>query len=296
LKLQSVQKIVYGIILIPYLITKLITMETNKILNAHILDIIFDGKNKTYGAYELRKSYSKRLVKALLLTAAFALLLFFSSVFANFIGKNRIATIEVTDTEMAQLKVEPPAPVVPPPPVTPPPIVEINQVKFTPPVIVKDDEVKPEDEIKELEPDAAISNKTIETDNTDQIVAAPIEEKGTGVIETLKKEDEEDKILTIVQVEAAYDGDWNNFVKRNLNAELPAENGAPAGKYTVIVKFVVSKDGSVSDIDCENDPGYGICEEAKRVIKKTKNWVPAIQNGRNVNAYRRQHITFLVEE
>jgi periplasmic protein TonB len=271
-------------------------METNKILNAHILDIIFDGKNKTYGAYELRKYYNRRLVKALLLTAAFALLLFFSSVFANFMGKNRVATIDVRDTEMAQLKVEPPAPVVPPPPVTPPPIVELNKVKFTPPVIVKDNDVKPEDEIKDLEPDAAISNRTVVTDNTDQIVAAPIEEKGTGVIEIPKNKDEENEIVTRVEIEAAYDGDWNNFVKRNLNADLPAENGAPAGKYTVIVKFVVSKDGSISDIGCENDPGYGICEEAKRVIKKTKNWVPAIQNGRNVNAYRRQAITFLVEE
>jgi periplasmic protein TonB len=270
-------------------------METNKILNAHILDIIFDGKNKTYGAYELRKSYSKRLMKALLLTAAFALLLFFGSVFANFIGKNRVATIDVTDTQMAQLKVEPPAPVVPPP-VTPPPVVEVNQVKFTPPVIVNDDEVKPEDEIKELEPDAAISNKTIETDNTEQIVAAPVDEPGTGVIETPKKEDEEEKIFISVQQEAAYDGDWNNFMKRNLNPDVPAEKGAPAGKYTVIVKFVVSKDGSISDIACENDPGHGICEEAIRVIKKTKKWVPAMQNGRNVNAYRRQPITFLVEE
>ena len=51
-------------------------METNKILNADILDIIFDGKNKTYGAYDLRKTYNSRLKKALMLTAAFALLLF----------------------------------------------------------------------------------------------------------------------------------------------------------------------------------------------------------------------------
>jgi periplasmic protein TonB len=72
--------------------------------------------------------------------------------------------------------------------------------------------------------------------------------------------------------------------------------GATGGKYTVIVKFVVSKDGSLSDVKCENDPGFGMCEEAIRVIKKTKNWTPAIQNGRNVNAYRRQPITWLVED
>ena len=56
-----------------------------------------------------------------------------------------------------------------------------------------------------------------------------------------------------------------------------------------------NKDGSVSDITCENDPGYGICKEAIRVIKKTKKWIPALQNGNNVNAYRRQPIIFLVQ-
>ena len=67
-------------------------------------------------------------------------------------------------------------------------------------------------------------------------------------------------------------------------------------KYTVVIKFVVSKDGSLSDIACENDPGFGMCGEAIRVIEKTKNWTPAIQNGRNVNAYRSQPVTFIVEE
>uniref|UniRef100_UPI003526AB95 energy transducer TonB n=1 Tax=Salmonella enterica TaxID=28901 RepID=UPI003526AB95 len=73
------------------------------------------------------------------------------------------------------------------------------------------------------------------------------------------------------------------------------DNGAGEGTYTVIVKFVVSKDGSLSQIECESDPGFGICQEATRVIKRTKSWTPAIQNGRNVNAYRRQPITFLVQ-
>jgi protein TonB len=70
-------------------------METNKILNADILDIIFDGKNKQYGAYELRKTYDSRLKKALLLTAGFALVIFLSSVFANIIGKKEVAKLDV---------------------------------------------------------------------------------------------------------------------------------------------------------------------------------------------------------
>ncbi len=274
-------------------------MDINKILSADVLDIIFDGKNKQYGAYDLRKSYNRRLTKALLITAAIALLIFLGSVFAKFVGKNSAETIDVVDTQMAELKKEPPPPVVPPPPPPkPPPPPEINQVKFTPPKIVKDEEVKPEEKIEEIKEDQAISTKTVESDNKEQVVQAPVEDKGTGVVEVPKVDDDEGKIFTKVEVEAGFPGGdraWRNYLEKNLNTEVPGENGAPEGNLTVIVKFVVSKDGSLSDISCETDPGYGICEEAKRVIKRTKNWTPAIQNGRNVNAYRRQPITFSVQ-
>jgi protein TonB len=274
-------------------------MEINKILSADILDIIFEGKNKQYGAYDLRKTYNNRLTKALLYTGALALLLFLGSVFASaFKGKANNGP-DLLDTQMAELKKDvPPPPVVPPPPPPkPPPPPEINQVKFTPPKVVKDEEVKPEEKPEEIKDDAVISTKTVESENKEAIVAAPIEDKGTQVA-AAPKEDDEGKIFTKVEVEAGFPGGdaaWVNYLKRNLNVEIPGENGAPEGNHTVIIKFVVSKDGSLSDITCENDPGYGICEEAKRVIKKTKNWTPAIQNGRNVNAYRRQPITFSVQ-
>ena len=58
-------------------------METNKILSADILDILFEGKNKEYGAYELRKTYNKRITLALLITASLALLIFVGSVIAK---------------------------------------------------------------------------------------------------------------------------------------------------------------------------------------------------------------------
>ena len=274
-------------------------MDINKILSADVLDIIFDGKNKQYGAYDLRKSYNRRLTKALLITAAIALLIFLGSVFAKFVGKNGPETIDVQDTQMAELKKEPPPPVVPPPPPPkPPPPPEINQVKFTPPKIVKDEEVKPEEKIEDIKEDQAISTKTVESDNKEQVVQAPVEDKGTGVVEVPKVDDDEGKIFTKVEVEAGFPGGdraWRSYLEKNLNTEVPGENGAPEGNLTVIVKFVVSKDGSLSDISCESDPGYGICQEAIRVIKRTKNWTPAIQNGRNVNAYRRQPITFSVQ-
>ena len=273
-------------------------MDINKILSADILDILFEGKNKQYGAYDLRKTYNKRLTKALLLTAAFALLIFLTSVFASVFQKKSGNSLDVLDTQMAELKKDaPPPPVVPPPPPPkPPPPPEINQVKFTPPKVVKDEEVV--EKVETIKEDQVISTKTVESDNKDQVVQAPVEDKGSTVAVVPQKDDDEGKIFTKVEVEAGFPGGdaaWRNYLQKNLNTEVPADNGAAEVTYTVIVKFVVSKDGSLSDITCESDPGFGVCEEAKRVIKRTKNWTPAIQNGRNVNAYRRQPITFLVQ-
>lgn len=273
-------------------------MDINKILSADILDILFEGKNKQYGAYDLRKTYNKRLTKALLLTAAFALLIFLTTVFASVFKKKAGDSLDVLDTQMAEIKKDvPPPPVVPPPPPPkPPPPPEINQVKFTPPKVVKDEEVV--EQVETIKEDQVISTKTVESDNKEQIVQAPVEDKGSTVAVVPQKEDDEGKIFTKVEVEAGFPGGdaaWRNYLQKNLNTEVPADNGAGEGTYTVIVKFVVSKDGSLSQIECETDPGFGVCQEAIRVIKRTKNWTPAIQNGRNVNAYRRQPITFLVQ-
>ena len=273
-------------------------MDVNKILNADILDIIFDGKNKQYGAYDLRKTYNGRLTKALLLTAALALLIFLSSVFANMIGKNKVAKLDVLDTQMAEIKKDaPPPPPPPPPPPAPPPPPEIKQIKFTPPKIVKDEEVKPEEKIEEIK-DQVISNKTVESDNTKQIVQAPVDDKGSQVVEAPKSNDE-DKVFTKVENEAEFPGGnsaWARYVQKNLEGFNPADNGAPPGKYSVIVRFIVSKDGSISDVQAETKFGYGMEEQAIKCIKNGPKWKAALQNGRNVNAYRRQPVTYVVEE
>jgi GldM C-terminal domain len=107
------------------------------------------------------------------------------------------------------------------------------------------------------------------------------------------------RIFTKVDVEAAFPGGndaWRNYLVRNLKAEVPVDNGAPAGKFTVIVKFIISKDGSVSDVAPETNLGYGMEAEVVRIIKKSGSWIPASQNNRTVNAYRRQPVTFLVED
>ena len=110
---------------------------------------------------------------------------------------------------------------------------------------------------------------------------------------------EDDKVFKLVEVEAAFPGGlslWRDFLVKNLKSDVPVKNKAPMGAYTVIVQFIVSMDGTVSNIVAETKEGYGMEQEVIRIISKSGKWLPASQSGRNVNAYRRQPITFVVED
>ncbi len=272
-------------------------MDINKILSADILDILFDGRNKEYGAYDLRKTYSKRITYALVGTFVVCLLMLGGSIIANSSKKSK-TDIVIAEVNLENIKdekkPEPPPP--PPPPKQEPPKVEIT--KFTPPKIVKDEEVKPDEEIKEVEKleDTKIGTINQEGAKDEGVVAPPVE-KGTGVVEAPKVEEDYDKVFTVVQIAAEFPGGlpaWSKYLERNLNRDLPVENGAPPGKYTVVVSFIVSKTGDISEVTADNDPGYGTKAEAIRVITKGPKWKPAVQNGRNVIYRHKQSITIQV--
>ena len=105
------------------------------------------------------------------------------------------------------------------------------------------------------------------------------------------------KVYRTVQVEAEFPGGnkgWKKFLEERLDPLVPLNKNAPPGRYTVIVKFIVLEDGMVTDIQAETNHGYGMEEEVKRILKKGPPWVPALQNGKPVNAYKRQSVTFVV--
>lgn|GEM_PF-5027371 len=94
-----------------------------------------------------------------------------------------------------------------------------------------------------------------------------------------------EKEFKTVQIQARFpDGlaGWTKFLEKNLNRDLPVNNGVPAGIYTVVVSFVVNKEGVISEVQAETDPGFGTSAEAVRAIKKGPNWIPAEQNGTKV--------------
>ena len=276
-------------------------MESNKILTADILDLIFENRNKDYGAYELRKTYHKRILMALIITASVAVLALLGSVLASSINKGKSDKLKISEVTIQDIKQEEEKKVEPPPP--PPPKVEppkIEMTKFTPPKIVKDEEVKKEEippEVEELKDTKIdiISQEGIK----DPGIVVPVQiDEGKKVIEE-KKEDDENKIFEKVEIEASFKGGesaWRKYLERNLNANTPVDNGAPEGTYTVWIQFVVDKEGAISDVRALTNKGFGMEEEAVRVIKKGPSWEPAIQNGRKVKAYRKQPITYVVTE
>jgi len=277
-------------------------MENNKILNSDFLDILFEGRNKDYGAYELRKTYNRRILIAIAGMVVVCILFLISQVIANRNddGKDKIVVqdVQLEDIKTEEKKPEPPPPP-PPPPKPEPPKVEIT--KFTPPKIVKDEEVKePPPPVEKLE-DTKIGTINQEGKKDEGFVAPPVE-TGTGVAEAPKKVEEDyDKVFTKVEKEAKFPGGpegWKRYLERNLDANVAANDGAPTGNYTVKVQFIVDKGGNISNVQAIEvpKPCPSCGPEAVKVIKKGPKWEPAVQNGRNVIYQAIQFVTFQVAE
>ena len=273
-------------------------MEANKILSADILDLIFEDRNKEYGAYNLRKTYNRRITRALIITASIATLAIGGSLLASNFKSNKDKKVKLQEMTLTEVKQEEEKKIIPPPPPPPktePPKVEMKQ--FTPPVIKKDEEVEkpppPQEELKDAKIDV-VNQEGIKDDN----IATPVViDEGKQIVEEKKVEDE-NKIFDKVEIEAKFpggDGKWRQYLERNCNAQVATDAGAPEGTYTTLVQFVVDKEGNISDVKAMTNHGYGMEEEAVRVIKKGPNWTPAVQNGRQVKAYRKQPITFQVQ-
>jgi periplasmic protein TonB len=276
----------------PGISMKSIAMETNKILSADILDLIFDERNKEYGAYELRKTYGKRITIALTITGTIALLILAGSVLAgnmkteerNYLGREVIILKDLPEEKTPE---KPPEEKLPEPK-------PVKTEMFTTIKIV-DTEVPDPPPTQEDLTIAKIDVFKQEGEDYKEVADPKPIDDGKGIIDP-KKNAESDEPLTIVEVPAKFIGNWERFLRNNLNAQTPVDNDAPPGRYSVEIQFVVDKEGNVSDIKTLSNVGYGMEQEAVRVLKKATKWEPAIQNGYKAKAYHRQVITFEVPE
>ena len=103
-------------------------------------------------------------------------------------------------------------------------------------------------------------------------------------------------VFTKVDIEATIDPSaWRGHLQEAMqpHMERALKKKIPDGTYTVIVKFLIERDGSISDVSAMNNPGYGLAEGAVEVVRSAPNWTPGVQNGVKVRSYRTQPITFV---
>ncbi|MEO6175482.1 MAG: energy transducer TonB [Flavobacterium circumlabens] len=242
------------------------------------LDIVFEGRNKIYGAYELRKSNRKTTVKALVIGSLIFSFAVAAPLIASLLPDSEEEVVN-NDIKIATVKIAPKKeeikPNQPPPPPPPP---KVDQVKFVKPVVAKANEIT-EDPPKIVDlKDKKVGNETIKGD-PDAVLTVD-EPVGKGPVTEIIQEDNNVYNTAGIEVKPDFPGGIEKFYKFvGNNYKTPEEEGL---KGKVYVTFVVEKDGSLTDIKVLRDIGYGTGAEAIRVLKKCPKWTPGEQNGKKV--------------
>lgn len=271
-------------------------MSKIDLFNKEWIDVVFADKNKSYGAYQLRRENSWNTTKSLLLASSVFIFIFLTpKIYALVKGM----VPEPPPEKIIEMTVAPPPPINPevqtPPPVEPPPPKQ-DQIKFPPPIVKPDNEVRDEkpptvDDLKKADP----GQKTIEGDPTAE--AVQITTAGEGPKQAVVVED--NNVYSFVSMEnpPAYPGGIEKFYKfLGDNIKYPpmaAENNITGN---VFVSFTVEKDGSLTDIKIDRKLGYGTDEEAVRVLKLSKRWNPGMQNGKPVRVKYNIPIKFSLQQ
>ncbi|MET0299095.1 MAG: energy transducer TonB [Flavitalea sp.] len=277
-------------------------METSKILNADFLDILFEGRNKEYGAYELRKTYGSRVRKSIAVMGSLVLILVAGFLFAGN-QKAMIASTFTIDDSTVLTIIDPPIedPVITPPPPPAPPL-DVMERRNLNIVVIPDHLVPPNEEVplnEELE-HAKISLVNRDGPAFDNIEMPPAgngEAERKGIVEH-PKSNNTDSLYLSVQINAEYPGGlaaWSRFLSKTLANNYPQEAIDQEISGKVIVKFIVDVEGNVSNVEAISGPAI-LHETAVKAIKKSGKWIPAQQNGRKVKAYRNQPIIFSIGE
>lgn len=258
------------------------------------LDVVFASKNKSYGAYTLRQKNSSNTSKSLIIgVIGFVVLFFGPKIYALITG---LVPEEKAAVQTEVIIIPPPAidPKTPPPPVLPPPP-KTNQVKFPPPIVKPDDQVREEppkiEELKKADP----GQKTIEGDPTaDIVINAPVGEgpKQAAVVEDNKAYD-----YVSIEKPPQYPGGleaFRTYLSQTIKYPPMANDAGIQG--TVYVNFTVEKDGTLTDVRVDRKVGSGLDEEAMRVVRASKRWVPGIQNGKTVRVKYNVPVKFSISQ
>ena len=264
------------------------------------LELIFDDKNKSYGAYVLRNDSSNRHLKALIiLLVLVSAFLFLPDLIKSVIPEKKAPEVaQVTEIDMADLDIEQEIPEenqikeienVPPPPLLK------ETIQFTPPVVTKDEDVRDEE--------LMLTQQEL-TDNQVDISVATIEgvkEGGVDIADLVEhkvvvQEEKKPEIFSHVEVPPQFPGGEKELMKwLGDNISYPTIAAEQGIQGRVILRFVVGPDGSVGNVEVQRSLDPSCDKEAQRVVKKMPKWIPGKQNGNPVHVYYTLPVLFKLQ-
>lgn len=271
------------------------------ILKPEWLDVVFSDRNKAYGAYDLRKSNPRNTLRALVITVVvFSIAVAMPTIINKIKGfipkpKEKVKIEEVVLATPPPLNEAEPPP--PPPPSPEPQKPRVDQVKFPPPVVKPDEQVREkdppsQDDLKVADP----GQKDVKGDPTQTVrIDEPV---GNAPVSAAVTESNPNEIFTSVEQLPDFPGGMAGFGKYLGKAlrypAVASENGVQG---RVNVTFVVERDGSLTDIKpIGRTLGSGLEEEAVRVLKNSPKWTPGKQNGRAVRVQYTVPIVFTLQD
>ena len=262
-------------------------MTKQKVYAAPMDEIVFERRNKTYGAYILRKLYNKHMTRALILAVIILIAGLAYPLASSYYAQRRAKYIEKEASaefmDMDKPKEEAP----PPPPPPPPPPAELQQkVKFVAPVVTTEEVVENADVFNQGD---LSKTSNVAVDVQEEVAQVETKEE---VIEV----EEAKPVFTIVEEMPSFPGgeaERNKFLADNIvYPQQATENGIQG---TVYVSFVVDSKGNVTDVKVLRGIGGGCDEEALRVVKMMPQWHPGKQNGKNVRVLFNMPIYFKLQ-
>lgn len=278
-------------------------MSKIDLISGEWADMVFAGRNQSYGAYVIRKNTGKRnlisIIAVILLAIACQIGLTIKNI-ADEAAAKRAAMTQVVElsalqqpkkeakVEQKKINIEPEK------------VVEKvkSSIKFTAPVIKKDEEVKPEDELKTQ--DELMSTKTaigsFDVKGNDDANGEILKAKEVIAQPEPPKHEEENKVFDVVEQMPSFPGGdaaLMEYLSKNVKYPVVAQENGVQGRVTVT--FVVERDGSVTDVKVVRSVDPSLDREASRVISSMPRWIPGKQNGSAVRVKYTVPVTFRLQ-
>lgn len=251
--------------------------------NPEWLELVFEDRNKAYGAYDLRHNYANNMVRAMIITFLGVGLLCGATIVFRAAPQQTMIVVDNHPPIIPQApRVEPPVKRTPPPathPVKPLPAQTAQQtIKVVPPVVVDDSHAqKPviNNDIK-----GAIGQVDVKGPAGPPNVLPADQTAGTGGPAVDDTKVYNFNGVDVMPEPVGGEKAWSKFLSKNLRYPSQAQDDGISGR--VIVSFIIEKDGTLSNITVIRPAGNGFDEEAMRVLKLAKAWKPGMQNGQAV--------------